>query len=80
LKLSGLTFEDAWELAWRQVVWPHDTDHRRQWKAALRDTRPEWYSCYLGEPSVARGNIVELAVALMPQEEQRGDVSGMVTA
>ena len=80
LKLTGCAFEDAWELAWREVIWPHDTDHRRQWKAALKETRPEWGSCYIDGPTVTHGNLPALASALLPHEDVRGEVTGVVAA
>ena len=78
--MSGVTFEDAWELAWRQVVWPHDTSHRRQWKTALRETRLEWAACYYEAPTTAHGNMVVLAAALLPRDHPQGEVNGMLQA
>jgi hypothetical protein len=48
LRCEGYLFDDAWPLALKRVVWPHDTTHRRQWREALRATRPEWEACYAG--------------------------------
>lgn len=33
------------------VLWPHRTDDRRQWQAAIRTSISEWRRCYAGEPS-----------------------------
>lgn len=46
LRAEGLPFGEAWALALRAVVWPHDTVHRRQWREALAETRGEWEACY----------------------------------
>ena len=80
LRSGGLNFEDAWELAWRQIIWPHDTIHRRQWKDTLRDTQPEWSACYNATPTTAYGDISALAAALLPAEALTGDVAGFVAA
>lgn len=59
-RAQGLDFDRAW----RRVVTlgatsksdalvrlPHDTSHRRGWKAALEATRGEWAAAYRGEPT-----------------------------
>lgn len=33
------------------VLWPHRTEDRRQWQAAIRTAVIEWRRCYAGEPS-----------------------------
>ena len=30
-------FDDAYEFAFSRIRWPHDTTHRREWKALLGD-------------------------------------------
>lgn len=79
-KLLDATFEEAWELTWRRIVWPHDTDHRRQWKEALRSTREEWRACYTDMPSVASGNMTVLVAALLPTEPDDAEIAGVVAA
>lgn len=57
----GATFEDAWEAAYENIRWPHDTTHRREWKAILGDpdAREVWKAAYHGEDI----NYRELALA-----------------
>jgi hypothetical protein len=43
---EGKSFELAWSIAMRQVKWPYDTTHRREWKAVLEDGRLVWMACY----------------------------------
>lgn len=52
-KARALTFDDAWAWAMRQIIWPHDTTHRQQWRRALLSTRSEWRACYCNEPTRA---------------------------
>lgn len=33
----GQDFDTAWEAAFENIRWPHDTTHRREWKAILGD-------------------------------------------
>lgn len=33
----GMSFDVAWEFSWQRIRWPHDTTHRREWKAILSD-------------------------------------------
>jgi hypothetical protein len=49
-RLTGLTFEEAWEPCLRSVSWPHDTQHRHEWKAILGDGKAAWY----GDPAPRR--------------------------
>lgn len=55
-----MSFELAWEFAWTRIRWPHDTTHRREWKAVLeqRDTRRVWQAAYNREPSSPREQIL----------------------
>lgn len=46
-------FDQAWDSAFANVRWPHDTTHRREWKGILDDpnTKEIWRSAYyLAEP------------------------------
>lgn len=43
---GGVSFERAWEAAWKRVVWPHDTPTRREWKDILETDREAWASAY----------------------------------
>ena len=43
---AGVNFDRAWSTAWTQVRWPHDTEHRRQWKELLEDDRSSWQQAY----------------------------------
>lgn len=51
LKRGDKPFEVAWREAKAQIIWPHDTGHRRQWRLALEATRGEWQACYEGVPT-----------------------------
>lgn len=42
----GIVFEIAWAEGFRQVKWPYDTQHRREWKAVLEEGRTIWMACY----------------------------------
>lgn len=68
-------FVRAWEFALGctpggspggRVRWPHDTDHRREWKAVFEeyDTVETWRAAYCGDPVRAHEKpLVMLAVA-----------------
>lgn len=43
-------FERAWEFAFRRVRWPHDTQHRVQWKVAIEWSKEAWRNSYEGVP------------------------------
>lgn len=45
-KSLGLPFEEAWELAYDKVRWPDDKQRRREWVAALNETKQVWLECY----------------------------------
>lgn len=58
-------FETAWRWSYERVKWPHDTGHRKEWKAILgesaTDSRPmverqrqAWRSAYVREPADRR--------------------------
>ena len=38
----GVPFEKSWDSAFARVRWPHDTEHRQEWKALLEDQRAAW--------------------------------------
>lgn len=69
----GFDFERAWLFALGtapsfsdgRVRWPHDTDHRREWKAvfAMRDTREAWRAAYCKEPQRATETPISMLVA-----------------
>jgi hypothetical protein len=42
----GIVFDDAWEKAWIRVRWPHDTEHRRDYKKILLEQLDVWRSAY----------------------------------
>lgn len=65
--LTVEVFDREWDAAWRLMVteraWPHATEHRRQWRAAMRDTRSEFQAAFLG---------VETAYSTWQDEVLRG--------
>ena len=46
-KELGRPFEEAWEAAYDKIRWPDDKQRRREWVAALTETRPVWQDCYM---------------------------------
>lgn len=61
LKSHGITFSAAWRSAISRIVWPPDGQTRKEWKAAVEATRPEWERCYHDCGEVVRiEDIVEL--------------------
>lgn len=56
------------------VLWPHRTDDRRQWQAAIRGAVHEWRRCYSGEPSPVAA--ILNAISLRGQELVLGEVGG----
>lgn len=61
-RLEGRPFELAWNRALRSIEWPHATERRRAWKAALVETRSEWAACYERRPT-AYGAAAEMLLA-----------------
>lgn len=70
-RATGVSFDLAWvqvvgrrvtrkdgsiDLQGGAVKWPHDTQHRREWKLvfATRRQREAWRACYEGWPVEAR--------------------------
>lgn len=45
---GAVGFEKAWDAAWCRLAWPHDTTHRREWKATLEESRGLWECSYEG--------------------------------
>jgi len=47
-------FERAWEQCWKQMVrekaWPHSTEHRKQWREAMKETKHEMRAAFLDLP------------------------------
>lgn len=60
-------FERAWQRAWGQLVaehvWPHNTEHRRQWWATLLAAKAEARAAFLDMPTSFAQLIKGLAVA-----------------
>jgi hypothetical protein len=56
----GFAFDEAWEWAWARIRWPHDTTHRREWKAVLEsaDTHRVWGSAYRQQASSPREKVL----------------------
>lgn len=42
----GVEFDRAWGIAWQHVRWPHDTEHRHEWKMRLAADVDEWREAY----------------------------------
>jgi hypothetical protein len=42
----GVAFGTAWASAWGRVRWPHDTDHRIQYKDVLIEQQGAWLAAY----------------------------------
>lgn len=59
----GIVFEQAWEAAWVRVRWPHDTEHRRDFKKVLKEQRVDWAAAYERRGEVNR-RLIALAMLL----------------
>lgn len=61
-------FERAWDRCWqvmvRQRAWPHATAHRRAWRSAMLDCKPETRACFLGEPTGFQRYVGSIAEAM----------------
>lgn len=44
----GTSFDQAWRHGWSKVRWPADSTETKEWKDALKETRPEWEMAYIG--------------------------------
>lgn len=51
---GGVEFDRAWTSAWDRIRWPHDTQHRVDWKEVLEGGRREWQAAYERVPSRRR--------------------------
>lgn len=51
VELTPRVFEQAWAQAWEVMIaeraWPHATEHRRQWRAAMIATKSEARAAFL---------------------------------
>lgn len=56
VELTRAVFEVAWADAWEVMVaekaWPHATEHRRQWRAAMITCKAEMRAAFLDEPTM----------------------------
>lgn len=51
---GGVDFDRAWASAWDRIRWPHDTQHRVDWKEVLEEGRTEWRAAYDRTASLRR--------------------------
>jgi len=49
MRLAGVPWPRAWEVAFDRIKWPHDTAHRRQWKAVLLGQQDDYEESYYRE-------------------------------
>lgn len=68
MRLMGMTFDEAWPLALKAVKWPYDTNHRRQWRAALASAEGEFRACYEQRDTRVHANTAALASVLEGRE------------
>jgi hypothetical protein len=56
VELTPRVFERAWAEAWEVMIaeraWPHATEHRRQWRAAMIAAKGEMRAAFLGRPTM----------------------------
>lgn len=77
LRADDLGFEAAWAEAMRLLRrWPHDTEQRRAWRAALEETREEWRAAYERHPTEASADVIALEAAL---DERTPHLTGEMT-
>lgn len=54
-RVTHRDFDEAWDRCWALMVteraWPHATEHRRAWRAAMVATRSEARASFVGEPT-----------------------------
>lgn len=43
---QGVSFEQAWAYAWKCIRWPHDREHRHEWKDAIEWSQPIFHNAY----------------------------------
>jgi len=70
MRSLGFAFEDAWEKAWAEVIWPHDTAHRRQWKSACLWAREEYRAAYELMPTKHAAILRDFSVDIMFVEDR----------
>ena len=75
-----LPFEQAWREAWNEIIWPHDTVQRRQWKGALMGTKREWCAAYDLQPTLVGRMLEGMEAALHPPEELDAEEQGYIAA
>lgn len=67
VELTRGAFEAAWATAWVAMVaergWPHATEHRRQWRAAMLAAKPEFRAAFLGRETTFGQLIASLTLA-----------------
>lgn len=82
-------FEAAWERSWQTMVqeraWPHATKHRRAWRLAMRDCKPETRACFLGLPTGYSRYIERIAERMLEamsasEAKDHGGVGGTLMA
>jgi hypothetical protein len=71
-------FERAWDEAWRVMVaehaWPHNTFHRRTWRAAMLEAmKPEACACFIGASTAFQS----LAVAVLGGLDEPEDLTSL---
>lgn len=73
LKLEGIPFDEAWELAFERMAWPLSLRDAKDWRVQLSATRVVWQAAYEGWESERR----EDAIAALAHrvEEELGDWS-----
>ncbi len=78
-KARGLSFDEAWDWAWSETIWPSDTEHRREWRASLRWTKKEWKAAFENRatPSARRVSVWKSSMA---RDELDEDLQGSVAA
>lgn len=60
----GVPFDAAWRQAIKRVRWPHDTDHRAQWKDVMEWSREVYRSAYdMTEGDPLQGQMLALQPA-----------------
>lgn len=57
-KRNGVPFERAWSYARDWVRWPHDKDHRFDWKEAIEWSRPAFEAAYNNADDPVVGQVI----------------------
>jgi hypothetical protein len=74
-RAAGVDFDEAWERAREAIRFPHRTEPRDQWKAALDATRDEWRAAWHGEPT-AFATVAEALLAATDDSRPAARVVG----